>query len=144
MGFGCHWSVFKAVTSALLEINQILTVRSDAASEAAVCSGRIAVSQLKPSPDQASLCYQNYPYYASDWPSIQEVIDRLAKADLDVIIVDQTHPDIGVPVGRVIIPGMAHHWRRMGAKRLYSVPVDMKWQEEVPVESEMNPTDIVL
>lgn len=30
-------------------------------------------------------------------------------AGLEVLVVDQTHPDIGLPVARVICPGLLHH-----------------------------------
>jgi len=31
-------------------------------------------------------------------------LDRLLKNDMDVIVVDLTHPEIGIPVVRVLIP----------------------------------------
>ena len=35
-----------------------------------------------------------------------------AKAGLDFLVLDQTRPDIDVPVVRVIVPGMRHFYRR--------------------------------
>ncbi len=33
--------------------------------------------------------------------------------------------DIGLRVAKVIIPGMRHMWKRLGAGRLYDVPVSL-------------------
>jgi len=35
---------------------------------------------------------------------IEICLDRLLKNDMDVIVVDLTHPEIGIPVVRVLIP----------------------------------------
>ena len=40
-----------------------------------------------------------------------------------MLVLNQTRPDIGLPVVKVIIPGLRHFWSRFGAGRLYDVPV---------------------
>ena len=46
------------------------------------------------------------------------------RAGLDFLVLDQTRPDIGVPVVRVIVPGLRHFYRRFAPTgRLYDVPV---------------------
>jgi hypothetical protein len=58
---------------------------------------------------------------------------------LDVLVLDQTRPDIEVPVARVIVPGLRHFYRRFGPGRLYDVPVKLGWLERPLPESELTP-----
>jgi oxazoline/thiazoline synthase len=58
---------------------------------------------------------------------------------LDFLVLDQTRADIGVPVARVIVPGMRHFYRRFAPGRLYDVPVKLGWRERPVPESELNP-----
>ena len=44
---------------------------------------------------------------------------------MEFLVLDQTRPDIGMPVARVIVPGMRHFWARFAPGRLYDVPVGM-------------------
>ena len=51
---------------------------------------------------------------------------RLAKQQgLDFLVLDQTRPDIEVPVVRVVVPGLRHFYRRFASGRLYDVPVKL-------------------
>ena len=40
---------------------------------------------------------------------------------MEFLVLDQTRPDIGKPVTRVIVPGMRHFWARFAPGRLYDV-----------------------
>jgi ribosomal protein S12 methylthiotransferase accessory factor len=65
---------------------------------------------------------------------------ELAKgAGLDFLILDQTRPDIGVPVVRVIAPGLRHFYRRFGPGRLYDVPVALGLRATPLSEIDVNP-----
>jgi oxazoline/thiazoline synthase len=65
---------------------------------------------------------------------------RLAERHgLDFLVLDQTRPDIGVPVVRVIVPGLRHFYRRFGPGRLYDVPVKLGWRKGPLPESDLNP-----
>ncbi|WP_225896090.1 YcaO-like family protein [Dendronalium phyllosphericum] len=44
---------------------------------------------------------------------------------LEMLVLDQTRPDIGLHVAKVIVPGMRHMWKRLAPGRLYEVPVKM-------------------
>ena len=39
---------------------------------------------------------------------------------MEMLVLDQTRPDIGLRVAKVIVPGMRHMWKRLGTGRLYS------------------------
>jgi oxazoline/thiazoline synthase len=65
---------------------------------------------------------------------------RLARrAGLDFLVLDQTRPDIEVPVVRVIVPGLRHFYRRFAPGRLYDVPVKLGWRDRPLEENEFNP-----
>jgi bacteriocin biosynthesis cyclodehydratase domain-containing protein len=65
---------------------------------------------------------------------------RLArKAGLDFLVLDQTRPDIEVPVVRVVVPGLRHFYRRFAPGRLYDVPVKLGLRDRPIKEDELNP-----
>jgi ribosomal protein S12 methylthiotransferase accessory factor len=72
----------------------------------------------------------------------EKCLPSLRDAGLDVIVVNLSRPDIGIPVCRVVIPGLRHFWRRLGQGRLYDVPVKMGLVSSPCLESELNPYSI--
>ena len=58
---------------------------------------------------------------------------------LEVLVLDQTRPDVDVPVVRVIVPGLRHFYRRFGPGRLYDVPVKLGRRERPIREADVNP-----
>ena len=65
---------------------------------------------------------------------------RLTKQEgLDFLVLDQTRPDIDVPVVRVIVPGMRHFYRRFAPGRLYDVPIKLGLRDRPLAENELNP-----
>jgi ribosomal protein S12 methylthiotransferase accessory factor len=60
---------------------------------------------------------------------------------LDFLVLDQTRPDIQVPVVRVIVPGLRHLHRRFAPGRLYDVPVKLGLRKRPLQEAELNPLD---
>ena len=67
---------------------------------------------------------------------------KLAKRlGLDVLVLDQTRPDVGVPVVRVIVPGLRHFHRRFAPGRLYDVPVKLGFRKRALREADLNPLD---
>ena len=62
---------------------------------------------------------------------------------LEFLVLDQTRPDIGMPVVRVIVPGMRHFWARFAPGRLYDVPVGMGRRERPLAEADLNPVPVI-
>lgn len=58
---------------------------------------------------------------------------------MEVMILNQTRPDVGLPVVKVIVPGLRHFWARFAPGRLYDVPVAMGWLERPNDEAGLNP-----
>lgn len=95
---------------------------------------------LLPDPARPARQLSDYPSLAkATLPENVELCVELAReAGLEVLALDLTRPDIGLPVCRVIVPGMCHFWRRLRPRRLYEVPVKMGWLDEPRPEGEMN------
>jgi ribosomal protein S12 methylthiotransferase accessory factor len=61
------------------------------------------------------------------------------RAGLDFLVLNQTRPDVEVPVVRVIVPGMRHFYRRFAPGRLYDVPVKLGLRDQPMPEAELTP-----
>ena len=61
-----------------------------------------------------------------------------------MLVLDQTRTDVGLPVVKVIIPGMRSFWARFGPGRLYTVPVELEWLGESREETELNPAHLTI
>ncbi len=62
---------------------------------------------------------------------------------LEFLVLDQTRPDIGLPVVRVLVPGLRHFWARFAPGRLYDIPVQMGKLAQPLRESELNSVPVV-
>ncbi|MYI01007.1 MAG: TOMM precursor leader peptide-binding protein [Gammaproteobacteria bacterium] len=89
---------------------------------------------------------------ARDYPMIESADARddveycrglVESKRMELLVLDQTRSDIGMPVVRVIVPGMRHFWERLAPGRLYDVPVDMGLRESPLAEAELNPTPVI-
>ncbi len=66
-----------------------------------------------------------------------------ARHGLDVFHLDLTRSWIGIPAGRVIVPGLRSTKPRYGRGRLYDVPVKLGWLPVPRRRGEMNPRAMV-
>lgn len=65
-------------------------------------------------------------------------------AGMEMLVLDQTRPDIGIPVVKVVVPGMRHFWARFAPGRLFDVPVAMGWRDEPIDEDQLNPIPVFI
>jgi oxazoline/thiazoline synthase len=70
---------------------------------------------------------------------VDACVNIASRAGLDFLVLNQTRPDVGVPVVRVAVPGLRHFYRRFAPGRLYDVPVKMGLLERPLSESELTP-----
>jgi ribosomal protein S12 methylthiotransferase accessory factor len=70
---------------------------------------------------------------------VEACLRVVRRMKLDFLVLDQTRPDIEVPVARVIVPGLRHFYRRFGPGRLYDVPVKLGWLDRPLPENELTP-----
>jgi ribosomal protein S12 methylthiotransferase accessory factor len=78
---------------------------------------------------------------ADDVRACQTLLER---AGMEVLVLDQTRPEIGLPVAKVMVPGLRHFWARLAPGRLYDVPVRMGWLARPFAEHELNPIPMFL
>jgi ribosomal protein S12 methylthiotransferase accessory factor len=70
---------------------------------------------------------------------VEACVDVARQAGYDFLVLDQTRPDVGVSVVRVIVPGLRHFYRRFGPGRLYDIPVKLGLLDRPRLEAELTP-----
>jgi ribosomal protein S12 methylthiotransferase accessory factor len=70
---------------------------------------------------------------------VNACVEIATRAGYDFLVLDQTRPDVEVPVVRVLVPGLRHFYRRFGPGRLYDVPVKLGLLDRPRPESELTP-----
>jgi ribosomal protein S12 methylthiotransferase accessory factor len=78
---------------------------------------------------------------ADDVRACQALVER---AGMEMLVLDQTRPEVGLPVAKVIVPGLRHFWARLAPGRLYDVPVQLGWLPRPLAEHELNPIPMFL
>ena len=100
---------------------------------------------LAPAPDEPVREASGYPVVES--ADTREDIERcraLVEArGMEFLVLDQTRPDVGMPVARIIVPGMRHFWARFAPGRLYDVPVGMGRRGHPLGESDLNSAPVI-
>ncbi|ASS76541.1 hypothetical protein CIG75_17290 [Tumebacillus algifaecis] len=154
LGFGAHFDPEIALLRALTEMNQSLPLLRQGIS--ANVHRQIANWWRT-----ASL--ENQPYLAPDAtrPAVRasdfrnvwqdDLLDDLRLAQqiveqkgMEMLVLDQTRPDVGLPVAKVIVPGLRHFWTRFAPGRLYDLPAQQNWLAQPHAETELNPIPMFL
>jgi len=157
LGFSAHLDPVTAIIRALVGANQYLISLSERADDGKTL---YHLTEAETIAWWKSATYENQPYLVPDpqvtpktgadyanlaGDDIKEDLTlciRIAREkDLEMMVVDQTRPDIGLPVVKVVVPGLRHFWRRLAPGRLYDAPVALGWLDQPKHESEMNPID---
>jgi len=155
-GFGTHFDPKLALQRALTEINQILpgvlAANADGTTQYAPSADPTVLDwwktatlvnqpYLAPAPVLCSKVHGDYTQIChddllADIKLCQQIVE---KHGMEMLLLDQTRPDIGLRVVRVIVPGMRHFWKRLGAGRLYDIPVKLGWLPRPTPEEQLNP-----
>jgi len=143
-GSGAHFETRIAALRALTELNQFMSIR---------LIGNRGSDQDGSDP----LPLKDHPYLTpmggqAIRPEFRAEFNRLdareqvmacvriaERENLDFLVLDQTRPDIGAPVARVIVPGLRHFYRRFAPGRLYDIPIKLGWLDRATPENELNP-----
>jgi len=145
-GSGAHFDARIALLRALTELNQFMSIglMGGASGEKSSLDGTTPLHLT----DHPFLT-PNSKSVTPDWGSkfglldtreqVAACVDLARRQGLDFLVIDQTRPDIEVPVVRVIVPGMRHFYRRFAPGRLYDVPVKLGLRERPLREDELNP-----
>lgn len=159
-GAGAHFDPHIALLRAVCEMNQCLygirDVKVDGTGN--MLSGNPAYHRWLTTaelanhrylaPDRAATPSRKANYAAPDTEDVKEDVERcialVADKGMEFLVLDQTRPDVGMPVAKVIVPGMRHFWQRLAPGRLYDVPVKMGWLDAPNAEADLNPSAVVL
>ena len=157
-GAGAHASPRIAALRALCELNQCLTwlPRPGTTDGRPMIDDPMALwwwrtarladcSWLSPAADEPLRKASQYPVTEStDTREDVEHCRAIVEAKgMEFLVLDQTRPDIGMPVVRVIVPGMRHFWARFAPGRLYEVPVSMGLRKRPIAETDLNPAPVI-
>ncbi|MCY4548328.1 MAG: YcaO-like family protein [Defluviicoccus sp.] len=157
-GAGAHEDARIAALRAVCELNQCLTwlPRQGGGASGPAIDDPLALRWWKtakladhpwlaPAAGAESRGGADYP--VPDTADARDAVERcraLVEArDMEFLVLDQTRPDIGMPVVRVIVPGMRHFWERFAPGRLYDVPVGMGWRDSPLAEADLNPVPVI-
>ena len=101
---------------------------------------------LNPNPTLDPRPHATYPRLWTDDVSedVRTCLRLASQHGMDVLMLDQTRPDIGLSVVKVIVPAMRVFWRRLGPGRLYDVPAALGWLDAPLDEQQMNPIPFFL
>lgn len=72
-------------------------------------------------------------------PSVKDILARLKALGIYVYAHDATRPDIGIPVVKLLAPGLRHTKPHFGPGRLFDVPVSLGWCTRPTPIAELNP-----
>jgi bacteriocin biosynthesis cyclodehydratase domain-containing protein len=158
-GFGAHLDARVALLRAVTELNQMLGPVLDLPPDdpaAGHLTDKATLHWLR----TATVAEQGYlepldgpARRASDFPSYRNddlkddvlFCQRLAEQQgSELLVLDQTRPEIGLPVVKVIVPGLRHFWARFAPGRLYDAPIKLGWLSKPRAEEELNPIPMFL
>jgi bacteriocin biosynthesis cyclodehydratase domain-containing protein len=145
-GSGAHFDTRIAVLRAMTELNQFLSIGLMGARNAEKCGENDSELRLG---DHPYLTPNGNPLVRPDFglkfgrldkrEQVMACVRLVKREGLDFLVLDQTRPDIEVPVVRVIVPGLRHFYRRFAPGRLYDVPVKLGLRDRPLSEDELNP-----
>jgi ribosomal protein S12 methylthiotransferase accessory factor len=158
LGFGAHVDTRMAVLRALTEINQFLPAVTakhpdgstnywmDDPDAIAWWTTSTLANQPYVVPDERlpATSAATHAQLATDdiAEDVRRCVARLAERGHEVIVLDQSRPEIELAVCKVMAPGLRHFWRRLGPGRLYDAPVELGWLERPTAEDALNPVAI--
>lgn len=153
-GFGCHLDASSAVERAIIELNQLLPIvlterpekfdntMANWLDENDINSHEYLAPKSKQN-FSVNDCYKN-PNITDINSAVETLTNCFRVANIDLLMLDLTQPDIGMPVVKMIAPSLRHFWRRLAPGRLYDVPIKMGWRKSPITENEVNVASIVI
>jgi bacteriocin biosynthesis cyclodehydratase domain-containing protein len=160
-GMGAHIEARIAVLRAVAELNQMLAwilrsetsdgdISHDLEDTELVSWLNTATADDHPYlvPDDRSPLRKASSYQALWTDDVKEDVlfcQRLIERHgMEMLVLDQTRPDIELPVVKVIVPGLRHFWARYAPGRLYDVPASLGWVARPLQEEQLNPIPFLL
>jgi ribosomal protein S12 methylthiotransferase accessory factor len=147
LGAGAHLDAAAALTKAVTEINQMIPGFVNGRPRRILSEEPGAEdSYLIPDPSLPARCAKDYPLTPSEdlRADVEACLDRARRSGLEVLVVDQTRADVGLPVVRVVAPGLRLFRARFAPGRLYATPVALGWRSSPLPEDQLNPIHILI
>ncbi|MEU0879582.1 TOMM precursor leader peptide-binding protein [Lentzea sp. NPDC005914] len=149
-GCGAHLDPRVAARRALAELNQCMPAVCEPVDLAELdtdmrhwCETAKLAGEpwLAPDPDVPARdpFHHGYTHRRDLVDDIRAIKDTLRARGMELLVLDQTRPDIGLPVVRVVVPGLRHFWSRFAQGRLYDVPVQLGRLDRPRRYDELNP-----
>jgi len=147
-GFGAHLDPHVAARRALTELNQVMPamVGPDVLDSPHLdldlrrwLRDASAADQPYLLPSGGAAPTHEYTHRTDLRDDVHAIRDAVHAAGLEVLVLDQTRPDVGLPVVKVLVPGMRHFWSRLAQGRLYDVPVQLGRASTSTAYEELNP-----
>jgi ribosomal protein S12 methylthiotransferase accessory factor len=159
LGFGSHHSPIVAANRALTELNQFLRMSHSLDKHAEKTESTVAQWwRLEDLDDHAYLepthlvSAEEIPVLDAFIPGVDDRVDgrEIVRAcdtaaqsvGSELVVVNLTQLDVGMPVVKVLVPGLRHFWPRFAPGRLYEVPMELGWTDTARTEESLNPTPI--
>ncbi|MGX1544211.1 TOMM precursor leader peptide-binding protein [Streptomyces adustus] len=156
-GFGAHFDPRIALRRAVTEMGQMLPAVAGARPDGSgyllrepalldwwqqvTAAGR---SWLRPDPRQRPRvpAHWNHTPRQDLRDDIDAIVELVRGRGMELLVLDLTRPDIGLPVVRVVVPGLRPFWARLAPGRLYDVPVALgRLPRSTPYE-DLNPVPL--
>lgn len=140
LGFGAHFDPKIALLRALTEMNQFLPNLLSGRSTRMKWRRGADLAFLYPDTSKPCKNLGDFRCYESDdfREDVMTCVKIAESRGMETLVLNQTRPDVGIPVAKVIVPGMRQLWARFGKGRLYEVPVQMGWLKEPLSEEQLN------
>jgi ribosomal protein S12 methylthiotransferase accessory factor len=153
LGFGAHFDPKITLLRALTEMNQFCLLFDPHVIANPKSPKGVSVKNwvetvtlhnnpyLRPNAELKAKRYQDYVRF--DTSDIKEDIlicqKIVEEKGLEMLVLEQTRPEIGLPVVKVFVPGLRHYWNRYAPGRLYDVPLELGLVKKKLKEEELNP-----
>ncbi len=145
LGFGAHVDPVIAISRAFTEMNQCFSA-ARAGKPMQMLRGTVPdwcflmPDAGAPTRRRADFLYMPTRDLKEDLFSL---VQRAQSLGLQSYLLEQTRPEVGINVVKVIVPGMRQFSPRFAPGRLYEVPVSLGWRARALREEELNPAVIV-
>jgi thiazole/oxazole-forming peptide maturase SagD family component len=153
-GFGAHFDPRLALRRAMTEMGQLLPAVVGAAADGSGYAIREPELMnwwthadtgnqpyLLPDPGETARTPGGYDYrIRRDLRDDVRAAEELVRSrGMELLVLDQTRPDLELPVVKVIVPGLRHFWARYAPGRLFDVPVRMGRLDRPTRYQDLNP-----
>ncbi|WP_432752725.1 TOMM precursor leader peptide-binding protein [Streptomyces sp. JL2001] len=157
LGFGAHFDPRIALRRAVAEVNQMLPPVVNVTADGAgyTCDDPVPLHWWRTATtiNQPYLLPAGPDRTPADFPYTPrtDLADDVAAAEAlarglgsELLVLDQTRADIGLPVVKVIVPGLRTFWTRFAPGRLFDVPVRLGRLATPTRYEDLNPVPLFL